>query len=403
MRKNILILTHQYSSDTKPNGRWTKVVSYFAQEWAKDNNVLVIINSTKFPKMYYFFGGIMRLIAKLTSKDPALITDQGWRQPFDFYDNTVRVYNRPMLKFLPHGKYFNFQLNKQIKEIISILDDNNFNPDIIDGHWLNPQLDLIISLGEYYKAKTALVVHSEAITNRYYTKSNAKKLNRIDTVGCRSHYGAKTLFEELKLRQMPFVCSSGITDKYVKSAVGNKTIFHSQQKKIVTIGRLMDWKCIDSAITGVDDALKGTDYYYIIIGDGPEKQSLQKLIDKRGISGKVKLIGRLPREKVIDNLKDADIFVLISEHETFGLVYLEAMLQGCITIAAWEGGVDGIIEDGVNGFLCKQDDEEDLANVIRIIVNLPKEKLNEISKNAQKTALDYTDSKVAARYLAEIS
>ena len=65
--------------------------------------------------------------------------------------------------------------------------------------------------------------------------------------------------------------------------------------------------------------------------------------------------------------------------------------------------VDGIIEDGVNGFLCKQDDEEDLANVIRKITNLPKEKLNEISRNAQKTALDYTDSKVAARYLAEIS
>ena len=403
MRKNILILTHQYSCDIKPNGRWTKVVSYFAQEWAKDNNVLVIINSTKFPKMYYFFGGIMRLIAKLTSKDPALITDQDWRQPFDYYDNGIRIYNRPMLKFLPHGKYFKFQLDNQAKEIISILDENKFKPDIIDGHWLNPQLDLLISLGEFYKAKTALVVHSEAVTSRYYTKSNAKKLNQLDKVGCRSHFGAKTLFEKLNLKQKPFVCSSGITDKYAKTAVENKIIFPTTKRNIVTIGRLMDWKCIDSAIKGVDDALKGTDYYYSIMGDGPEMQSLQKLIDKRGITEKVKLLGRLPREKVIDNLKDADIFVLISEHETFGLVYLEAMLQGCITIAAWEGGVDGIIEDGVNGFLCKQDDEEDLAKVIRKIINLPKEKLNEISKNAQKTALDYTDSKVAARYLAEIS
>ena len=103
------------------------------------------------------------------------------------------------------------------------------------------------------------------------------------------------------------------------------------------------------------------------------------------------------------HLKDADVFVLISEHETFGLVYLEAMLQGCITVAAWEGSVDGIIKDGVNGFLCKQDDPEDLAAVIKKIVQLAPDKLQEISKKAQQTALEYTDSKVAARYLAEIS
>ena len=165
----------------------------------------------------------------------------------------------------------------------------------------------------------------------------------------------------------------------------------------------MDWKCIDSAIEGVDEALKNLDYHYQIMGDGPEMQSLQNLIDKRGISEKVKLLGRLPREQVIENLKDADVFVLISEHETFGLVYLEAMLQGCITVAAWEGGVDGIIKDGVNGFLCKQDDPEDLAAVIKKIVQLAPDKLQEISKKAQQTALEYTDSKVAARYLAEIS
>lgn len=403
MGKNILILTHQYSSDTKPNGRWTKVVSYFAQEWAKDNNVLVIINSTKFPKLYYFFGGMMRLIARLTSKDPALITDQDWRQPFNFSDNGIRVYNRPMLKFLPHGKYFKFQLNNQVKEIVSILEENQFKPDIIDGHWLNPQLDLLLSLGDYYKAKTALVVHSEAVTSRYYTRSNAKKLNRLDKVGCRSHYGAKTLFEKLKLNKEPFVCSSGITDKYATTAVENKIIFQSTQKHIVTIGRLLDWKCIDSAIVGVDDALKGTEYSYSIMGDGPEMDSLQKLINKRGITDKVKLLGRLPREQVIENLKSADIFVLISEHETFGLVYLEAMLQGCITVAAWEGGVDGIIKDGINGFLCKQDDPEDLAKVIEKIAQTPVETLNLISKKAQETALEYTDSKVAARYLANIS
>lgn len=403
MGKNILILTHQYSCDTKPNGRWTKVVSYFAHEWAKDNRVLVIINSSKFPKQYYSFGSVLRWVAKRNSKDPALITDQSWREPFDFDDDGIRVYNRPMLKFWPHAMYSDFQLKKQAREIISILEENNFKPDIIDGHWLNPQLDLLLLLREYYKAKTALVLHMEAITARYYTKSIERKLNRIDKVGCRSHHGAATLNENLRLKEKPFVCSSGIPDKYVETAVEEKTVFGSSQVHVVTVSRLMDWKCLDAAIKGIDDAFKGTDYRYMIIGDGPEQPKLQTLIDERRITGQVELAGRLPREVVLENLKGADLFVLISKHETFGLVYLEAMLQGCIAIASKNGGVDGIIVDGENGFLCNEGDEQDLERTIKKILCLSNEEKQAVSLRARQTALNYTDSKVSKRYLDIIS
>ena len=403
MGKSILILTHQYSSDTRPNGRWTKVVSYFAHEWAKDNHVLVVINSTKFPKLYYFFGGIMRLIAKFTSKDPALITDQDWRQPFDFDDDGIQVYNRPMLKFWPHASYPKRQLKKQTEEIISILEENHFKPDIIDGHWLNPQLDLILMLGEHYKAKTAIVLHREATTPRYYTKSNESKLNHIDKVGCRSHHGADSLKDNLSLREAPFVCSSGIPDKYIETAVKEKIVFTDSKLQVVTVSRLMDWKCLDSAIRGVNSSFQGVDYRYLIMGDGPERPKLQAIIDNKGISNQVKLTGRLPREEVLENLKGADLFVLISKNETFGLVYLEAMLQGCITIASKNGGVDGIIVDGENGFLCNEGDEQDLERTIKKILCLSNEEKQAVSLRARQTALNYTDSKVAKRYLDIIS
>ena len=403
MGKNILILTHQYSSDTRPNGRWTKVVSYFAHEWAKDNNVLVIVNSSKFPKLYYLFGWVLRWVAKKNSKDPALIEDQSWRKDFEFDDDGIKVYNRPMLKFWPHAMYPSYQLRRQTKEIISILEKNGFKPDVIDGHWLNPQLDLLISLGDYYKAKTALVLHMEAITPRYYTRCIERKLNQIGRLGCRSHHGAKTIYENLELREKPFVCSSGIPDKYVATAVKEKEVFNSSQIKVVTVSRLMDWKCLDAAIKGVDEALPGMDYHYTIMGDGPEKPNLQAIIDEKKISSQVKLAGRLPREEVLENLKGADLFVLISKHETFGLVYLEAMLQGCITIASKNGGVDGIIVDGENGFLCEENNANELAEVIQRIIQMSNEEKQAISMRARQTALNYTDSKVAARYLAEIS
>lgn len=402
-KKNILILTHQYSSDTKPNGRWTKVVAYFAHEWAKDNRVIVVVNSSKFPKFYYFFGSVLRWIARRNSKDPALITDQSWRNDFDFDDAGISVYNRPMLKFWPHATYGSFRIKRQEKEIISICDRNGFKPDIIDAHWLNPQLDLLIPLGEYYKAKTALVLHSEAIKPEYYTKSNEQKLNKIDKVGCRSHYGAKTLNENLTLKETPFVCSSGIPDKYVETAVQDKKVFSNPQIKVVTVSRLMDWKCIDAAIKGVDDALKGNNYQYTIIGDGPEAPHLQRLIEERNIDDQVTLTGKLPREEVLEKLMSADLFVLISKHETFGLVYLEAMLQGCITIASRKGGVDGIIIDGENGFLCGEGDEKDLQKTIKRIIALNKDEKQVIAIEAKNAALEYTDSKVSNRYLDIIS
>ena len=55
---------------------------------------------------------------------------------------------------------------------------------------------------------------------------------------------------------------------------------------------------------------------------------------------------------------------MISKEETFGLVYLEAMSMGCITIASKNEGMEGIIIDGENGFLCTAGDDDELASII---------------------------------------
>ena len=52
--------------------------------------------------------------------------------------------------------------------------------------------------------------------------------------------------------------------------------------------------------------------------------------------------------------------------KTFGLVYLEAMARGCITVASRDEGFDGIIQDGVNGFLCKSGDETELVQYLHV-------------------------------------
>lgn len=105
---------------------------------------------------------------------------------------------------------------------------------------------------------------------------------------------------------------------------------------------------------------------------------------------------------VPDFVGKAQCFIMISKAETFGLVYLEAMSMGCLTVASRHEGMEGIIEDGVNGFLCNAGDEFELAQVINKINNLSQKEINQISQNAIITAQKLTDSKVAEYYLNAI-
>lgn len=129
----------------------------------------------------------------------------------------------------------------------------------------------------------------------------------------------------------------------------------------------------------------------------------KKVCEQYGISDNVAFLGQINRNDIIDWYDKSDCFVMISDHEVFGLVYLEAMSRGCITIAGDNGGMVGIIEDGVNGFLCKPGDSEALADIIRRINNMTVEERREMSRKARQTALEFTDNKVAQYYLENVT
>ena len=90
---------------------------------------------------------------------------------------------------------------------------------------------------------------------------------------------------------------------------------------------------------------------------------------------------------------------MISSTEIFGLVYLEAMALGLIPIGSRNEGIDGVIRDGENGFLCKAGDVDELTSILERIKKMPSEEISKISIYAKKTAFDYSDESVAKRYL----
>ena len=102
----------------------------------------------------------------------------------------------------------------------------------------------------------------------------------------------------------------------------------------------------------------------IIIGDGIQKEYLERLCSDLGISQQVTFLGRKTSAEVSGFLKNIDLFVLASNWEGFGLALIEAMSAGKPVVAAKVGGIPEIVEDGECGFLVPPGDPQALAEKV---------------------------------------
>lgn len=167
---------------------------------------------------------------------------------------------------------------------------------------------------------------------------------------------------------------------------------HHSPIKVLTCAHFKKRKNIDKVIK----ACKGLECFELtVIGDGKERKKLEK-IDKNVI-----FTGRLPHDEVLAKMRNSDIFVLPSVGETFGMVYLEAMTSGCITVCTKGDGIDGIIKDRENGFLTEPNSES-IKETLLNIKNLTKEELNSLYTNSFNTIQHYTSTLCAERYLQQI-
>lgn len=100
----------------------------------------------------------------------------------------------------------------------------------------------------------------------------------------------------------------------------------------------------------------------VVAGTGPLAGELREQIDQKGLTSRVRLLGY--REDVARLLTGADIFILPSRNESFGIVLLEAMIAGLPMIATRVGGIPDVVEDGVTGILTEPGDSEALASAV---------------------------------------
>jgi L-malate glycosyltransferase len=143
--------------------------------------------------------------------------------------------------------------------------------------------------------------------------------------------------------------------------------------------------------------------HLVLIGDGPDRSSVEELARTKGLQNHISFLGKL--ESFSEILQDCDIFLLPSEAESFGLAALEAMSCGLPVIATNIQGIPEVVVDGQTGLLSNLSDIKQMAdNIVSISRNY--ELYQQLSINARKRAeTNFSQDKVISQfenYYAEI-
>ncbi len=135
----------------------------------------------------------------------------------------------------------------------------------------------------------------------------------------------------------------------------------------------------------------------LLLGDGPEIGNVRQQVTQAGLDEKVDFLGH------VDNLEDvmpmADLLLLPSLHESFGLVALEAMACGVIPLATNQGGAGEFIQDGLNGFLRDPHDIDGMAETAVKVLGDDEARLEMAEEARRDAAGDFGVSCVVKQYL----
>ena len=392
---NILFISNLYPAyPGQSRTEMTYALHQFAKEWIKtDEKVLSIALWDCYPALFSFFSDFAKKKKEYNTEEL-------------FHLDLVPILRMPTFK-IPHFPYTQREINRLRKRILINLNDLRYKPDILVVHGLYPA-QIASSIKSELQIPMITGIHSTdtiRIRKKRFPEISRRILRESDSLAFRSMSLKNQLMQtipELLADKNSFVAFSGVTQQITISQdqLAEKISRRNKDFIIMSACHLKRRKNIHLLIKAFA-RMKNRRSELIILGDGPEKKRLEGLARDLDVSERIRFVGYQPRTQVFEFMREADIFVLASHSETLGLVYLEAMASGCITVGTKGEGIDGVIENGVNGFLVTPD-EASLVRTLHHILELSPEKRLNILSNALKTTSAMTEQKCAAHYLKNI-
>lgn len=295
------------------------------------------------------------------------------------------------------GRISAYKINRRLRKLC-------FQPDVIVAHM--PLAETVHYISDLKPdCPRIAVIHSsdlDRLDETFYKKElvekNLKLLSgEFSAVFARSYSLLRRLEEKKPGNLRQEIVFSGVP---IESEYRERTWDEWPGRvRILYAGDLIERKGVHTVLCSLSHLEKDHLFEFVIIGEGRERKRLEEMIRGLSLEKYTEFKGFLPRSEVYRYMSRSDIFVMPSRHETLGLVYLEAMSNGCITIGAENEGIDGIIRHGVNGFLVEAFNEKALTELFEKIWNMEKEEICRISSYARKTAEQYTQKNMGKQYL----
>jgi glycosyltransferase involved in cell wall biosynthesis len=182
----------------------------------------------------------------------------------------------------------------------------------------------------------------------------------------------------------------------------------SRPIQLLTVCRLVEVKRVDRLIQAIkllNEKQGLADWQLTIIGDGPEKARLQTMAQAFGLNHRVNFLGRLVGTQVREAYRRADIFLLSSNKEPWGVVVHEAMLGGLAPVVTQAVGASEIVSRAGGIVIIDQLDEQSIvhqiASVLENLINNP-DKVREIRQRCKQYASMITIESQVAAYLSAV-
>jgi glycosyltransferase involved in cell wall biosynthesis len=206
-------------------------------------------------------------------------------------------------------------------------------------------------------------------------------------------------FSEKRVTVVPNGVDLSCFNRKVDASFMREELGIGDEPLVVTALRLIKGKSPELLISAFAMVLRVIPNAKLVIaGSGQEEDNLSRQIKDLNITNSVFMVGKLPKEKVAQLMAAANVFVLPSKMESFGLTLLEASAAGVPVVCANAGGVPEVFQDGFNGLLYPPGDDDAMAKAI--IRLLQDSKLaHKISVNAVDTANQFTWERTAEQTL----
>ncbi|PWH86679.1 N-acetyl-alpha-D-glucosaminyl L-malate synthase BshA [Brumimicrobium oceani] len=317
-----------------------------------------------------------------------------------FYHEVV-VSNYPLFDFQPYET----ELASKMVDVVE-----NEGLDLLHVHYAIPHASAAFMAQQILKSRGVEIpfittLHGTDITlvgkDKSFEPVITFCLNQSNAVTAVSESLKRDTYEHFDTKREIKVISNFIHD-FIDDPIGQdlerrRKYANDDEKIICHVSNFRKVKRVEDVVRVFHKINQTVKSRLLLIGDGPDRHNVELLCRELGTCDRVMMVGKI---RDASNLMSvADLFLLPSETESFGLAALEAMAVGVPVISSNTGGIPEVNKEGYSGHLSKVGDIEDMAiNGIRILEN--EDTLNQFKIQAKAQAMKFSLAEILPQYEA---